>query len=407
MILMIVPEPAPWVAPMVEAAVVAGSGAGSRDGSAPGAVKLLAPWATRGALPSWLPARLRGFWQRRALSLAGVDAPVTVPGWAVGEGALRAWAGAHADRKLRARLALRALVDRLAARWITAREQPPRVVIAPSCAALRGLAAAAERGSRTFLIEDLPDIRALHADLDAAARAHPGCGFLRRYRAPRPVIVRQEAERVLADYLVVRGHHARQARERAGVDPARVLDAVPAVADARGWPAPARPVDDDGHPRAQRTPARILLAGMAAARHGTVEALAAVAARPHLELLVRPGEGTEPRELLAHPRVVPATDAERRHLHGVGLVLAPTWCEAYLDEVARAAALGIPVVATGRGAGFITPDREIAPGDAQALGAAVDEILGTPHLTRAPASRVDVHELAQRARARLAAAMRA
>lgn len=366
----VAPEPAAWLVPVIEVALAVGP------------VRVLAPWATRAGLPGWLPARLRAFWQRRTLAVDGLEAPVTVPGWALGEGALRAWAGARADRKLAARFGLRALVDRVAARWLASRGRNVRALFAPSCAAQHGLAVAARQGAAGFLIEDLPDIRGLHADLDAAARAHPGCAFLQRYRASRAVIVRQEAERALAGTLLVRGLHARHERERAGHDPARVL-ALPEI----GAPdAGARE-----RMRASVAPAgrkQVLLAGLAAARHGTMEALAAVAARPHVTLLVFPGEGMEPADLLAHPQVAVAGEDQRRHLRDVDQVLAPAWCEAYLDAVAAAGAMGVPVVATQRAAGWVTPAHEIAPGDVQALGMAMDRTLAMTHIVRGPAAHV-------------------
>jgi hypothetical protein len=362
-IAIVAPEPAPWLAPVIELALQAGP------------VRVLAPWAVRGRVPGWLPARLRGFWQRRSLAVEGLDAPVTLPGWALGEGALRAWAGQRVERTLAARFASRAAVDWLAARWLAARGRGVRVVIAPSCAARHTFAAAARQGAAGFLIEDLPDIRGLHADLDAAAQVHPGCVFLRRYRASRAVIVRQEAERVLASAVVVRGQHAERERERQGLARARILALEPDTRVA----APPRPARHQGAvPGVRAGTARVLLAGLAAARHGTMEALAAVRARPHLTLLVRPGEGMEPADLLAHPQVAAASEDERRHLRGVDVVLAPAWCEAYLDEVALAERAGVPVVATLRGAGWVTPVAAITPGDAGALGAAIDGALAMP-----------------------------
>jgi hypothetical protein len=383
LIAIVAPEPAPWLLPVIELALAAGP------------VRVLAPWATRAALPGWLPGRLRAFWQRRALVVDGLDAPVTMPGWALAEGALRAWAGARADRKLAARFGLRAAVDRVAARWLVTRGRSARVLIAPSCAAQHGFAAVAQHGGTGFLIEDVPDIRGLHADLDAAARAHPGCAFLRRYRASRAVIVRQEAERALAGALVVRGLHARRERERAGHDPARVLALPGAGAGTEDRPRPAPGAGGRRH---------VLLAGLAAARHGTMEALAAVASRPHLTLLVRPGEGMEPADLLAHPQVAVAGDDQRRHLRDVDLVLAPAWCESYLDEVAAAGSLGVPIVATLRAAGWVTPAHEIAPGDIEALGTALDRADGAlAAARRAPGRPAHVHD----ARDRLVTALRA
>jgi hypothetical protein len=385
LIAIVAPEPAPWLVPVIEVALAAGP------------VRVLAPWATRAALPGWLPARLRAFWQRRALIVDGLDAPVTLPGWALGEGALRAWAGARADRKLAARFGLRAAVDHMAARWLATRGRSVRVLVAPSCAAQHGFAAVAQQGGAGFLIEDLPDIRGLHADLDAAARVHPGCAFLRRYRASRAVIVRQEAERALAGTLLVRGLYARRERERMGHELARVL-ALPGARDAGAAGAGAHAGPQTGAGAGRK---RVLLAGLAAARHGTVEALAAVAARPHLTLLVRPGEGMEPANLLAHPQVAVAGPEQRRHLRDVDLVLAPAWCETYLDEVATAATLGVAVVATPRAAGWVTPAPELAPGDVEAVGMAIDRALAAAPVSPAPSiSACD-------ARDRLATALRA
>jgi hypothetical protein len=229
--------------------------------------------------------------------------------------------------------------------------------------------------------------------------------YLRRYRASRAVIVRQEAERTMAGALVVRGLHAWRERERAGHDPARVL-ALPGAHVANADVANADVAD--GRPRVSADSdgrKRVLLAGLAAARHGTMEALAAVAARPHLPVFVRPGEGMEPADLLTHPRVVVAGDAQRR-LEGVDLVLAPAWCETYLDEVAAAAARGIPVVATQRAAGWLTPGpaSEPAPGDSQALGMAIDRALAAPG---PPSLSPHVHDAHDRLVATLRAALAA
>jgi glycosyltransferase involved in cell wall biosynthesis len=99
-----------------------------------------------------------------------------------------------------------------------------------------------------------------------------------------------------------------------------------------------------------------------------MEALQAFSGHDAWELVVRPGEGMEPADLLARPGVrVAAADV----LDGIDLVVAPSWCESYPDEVARAAAAGLPVVATHRAAGFLDLD-EVAPGDADGLRAAAE-----------------------------------
>jgi glycosyltransferase involved in cell wall biosynthesis len=97
-----------------------------------------------------------------------------------------------------------------------------------------------------------------------------------------------------------------------------------------------------------------------------------------MRLWVRPSEGLEPAGLLAHPRVEVAGAEAVRRLAGVGAVIAPAWVESHPPEVARAAAAGVPVVATARAAGFVALarcGREVPPGDGAALAAALDEVL--------------------------------
>jgi len=225
-------------------------------------------------------------------------------------------------------------------------------VIAPSLAA-RSVFAAAPPGCLKILVEDLPSFRQLHADLDLAALAHPDCRFLRRYRAPARLVARQEAERVLADALLVRGRFAAEQRSGAG-KPILPLP-LPSVELARSSHAPG----------ARR---RVLLAGLATARNGSMEALQAAG---DWELLVRPGEGMEPADLLSRPNVRAARPSEIASLEGIDLVIAPAWCESHPEELRRAAAARIPAVATHRSAGWLDVT-EIPPGDAAALGAAAE-----------------------------------
>jgi hypothetical protein len=268
------------------------------------------------------------------------------------------WARDYTDRRMRIRFARRALIDRMAARWLP---RSARMVIAPSGAAERVFALARARGCETRLVHDLTCMRELHEDLDEAARRYPECGFLRRFRAPRALLTRQETERVLADRVMVRGAYAARLLQTRGV-PGDRIERIPQPPERR----PASP----------RVPTQgtLLLAGLAAARGGTNEALQALERRPHLTLLVRPGEGTEPRRLLSHPQVRIATRREREELDGVQAVLAPSWCESHAVEVPLAAALGVPVIGTARALGDVVAAHTIEPGDSYALGLAIDAL---------------------------------
>ncbi len=344
MIAVVAPEPAPWLAPVVEAALLAGR------------VTIFAPWALPSALARLAPSRFASGLQRRTLTLAPFQ---PTHGWFAVEALARLWSRDRTDRAMLARFALRRMVGELAARWLPS---DCDAVIAPSLTARHTFATAARRNVATLLVEDVPTLRALHADLDAAAVRHPDALFLKRFRASPAVIAEQEAERVLARHVLVRGHHARDLLGDRGTD--GVLD-LPGSVGARIIAA------RDGGPK------RVLLAGLAAARHGTFEALDALRELP-VELLVRAGEGNEPRDLLSRPRVRSSTREERETLAGVDVVIAPSWCESHAPEVALAAAMGVPVVATRRGAGLVDLGRagvEVAPGDAAALAAAIERAL--------------------------------
>jgi hypothetical protein len=351
LIAIIAPEPVPWLDSAVRLAHAI-----ARDEP----VEVFAPWALPDRAAWRALARRLPFARRRVP--AGLDGArcQARTGWPLAELALAAWIGGRTDRRLAALFWRRAAVDRLAARSLAGRRDL-RCLIAPSGAAQRSFALAAELGAGRVLLEDLPGLRQLHQDLDAAAAAHPDCRFLRRYRAPQPVIARQEAEWALADELLVRGRFARAVRAAAGLAGARVVEwSAGAMTASPAAPIPSRP--------------RILLAGLAAARHGTAEALALLRARPRAWLVLRIGEGFEPAALASHPRVARASADP---LAGVDLVIAPSWCEAYPPELARAARLGIPIVATTRAAGFLDV-HTVEAGDADGLIAAVDSLIAAP-----------------------------
>jgi hypothetical protein len=332
MIAVVAPEPAPWVQRLLRAPQALLGDAGRQP------VVLFAPWR--------------------------------VPGWRLVDGAvnhcLRGWTPLEMIR----RLSWRAAIDQAAARLLPA---DVRAVVAPSCGALASLAAAAHRGAAAILVEDLPLFRQLHADLDEAARRHPDCRLLGRYRAPVERVVRQEREHAVADRILVRGQFAAERHLAAGHRVRPLAAGDPKSDDGGVGAAGARDGRRDG------AGPRLLLAGAPCARSGVVEALAAVTALPGAILLVRPSDAMEPAGLLSHRAVRLASPSEVGRLAGVDAVIAPAPCESYPSEVPRAAARGVPVVATRRAAGPVdlgTAGAEVEPFDVAGLVAALRRVLG-------------------------------
>lgn len=240
--------------------------------------------------------------------------------------------------RIAARLHLRRALAHLAARSIP---DEATTVIAPSLCARPVFAEAKRRGLRTVLVQDLPCLRRLHADLDRASAAHPGSRFLKKFRATPWAIVEQEAEWVLADEVRVRGAYAAEIVSRHAV-----------VAAAKPPAAPAPPPN---------RPRRVQLAGIATPRHGILELLEAQAQLDGLQLIVRTGEGLEPHDLLSRRGVT--STGERPDA-----VVAPSWCEAHLPEVHDAVARGIPVIATPQASGWLgAAVTRVPPGDVAAL----------------------------------------
>lgn len=269
------------------------------------------------AAPAWLaraPGAIGRYARRRVDRGARAAAPILVF-----DAALRAIAGTRTDRRYQAEFALRVAIDAWAAREIA--RMRPEIVVAPSLAARRTFAAARAIGARTVLVLDLPLLRVLHHDLDRAAAVWPERAFLRRFRAPSWAIARQEAERVLADEVLVRGPYALGACRADGIPAARI--AILPAAPPRPLPRPASPTG------------RVRLAGLAAARHGIDTALAATRALGQT-LVVRAGEGTEPTDLVHCPGV--ATDDAP-----VDAIICPAVCETYPAELRTT---GIPVLAS-------------------------------------------------------------
>lgn len=350
--LVLAPEPAPW---LQQLSWVLGP---MEQG------EVLAPWALPPLLKEWLPAprRLRAAWGRRTIPVPQGFRVWGLPGWAAVEGGMRL-AAPSAAATFRARFALRKRVAQAAAALLP---RSVETVIAPSLCAREVFAMARSRGARCVLVEDLPSLRALHADLDEAASRHPEEDFLRNHRASAEDVARQEAERLLADELWVRSEFCRERLLSAGHSSERIRELSPPLeAAGSARPAPRH------RPEAQ-TQWVALLAGPALARGGLREALAAVEARPQWSLWVRPAEGTDPQHL-SHPRVRRVTEKEQRALLGVDAVLAPSWCESHPPELARAVARGIPVIATDRASGFL-PCQTVPRGNVPALVAELDAL---------------------------------
>jgi hypothetical protein len=347
--LVIAPEPAPWLSRLSS---VLGDGPPAR---------VLAPWSLPEGPERWdaLPSRLRAAWRRRTVPGAGDARVWGLPGWWAVEAGMR-WNGRSAAAAFQSRFLLRGWVARAVAPLLPARLE---TVVAPSLCARELFAMARRRGARCVLVEDLPSLRELHADLDEAARRHPEEPFLRNHRARAEDVARQEAERVLADEIWVRGEFQRERLVAAGYAPERLRE--------------LRPLEEAA-PRAALAPGRpervALLAGPALARSGLREALEVLEARPRWRLRVRPTEGTNP-QLLEHPRVTRLTAPARHPLQGVDAVLALSWCESSPAELALAAAGGIPIIATDRASGFF-PCQRVPRGDVPAVLSELDALDG-------------------------------
>lgn len=261
----------------------------------------------------------------------------------------RAWmraAGDSAPRRIQARLLWRQAVGA----WVAPRlPKGCTHVYAPSFAARRVFSTAQQLGAQTHLLEDLPDLRRLGIELDQASAAHPSAALLRRHRARGSDLATQQAERELASQVFVPSAD-------------RVLT------EKRCLPMPhAQVLRSTAGPLAS-TASTVLLSGIPVARSGTHEALQALEKLPHLTLLIRASQATEPPSLLIHPRVRIATDAELR-LEGVDAVIAPAWVQSCHPLLEAAVARGLPVVATRRAAGWLklSPHRTLSQPDGKAL----------------------------------------
>lgn len=269
-------------------------------------------------------------WLDTVIAAARELAPVRIvspAAWRFAARLARAAALGATDRQYRAQFAARAALDALAAR----RLHSASMVISSSLAARRTFAAAHQLGPATVLLLDLPHLRTLHKDLDAASLAEPSSRFLRRFRASPRWVARQEAEIVLADLVLCRSSYAAAAIKTLARRIAICEPTSHATLTAGG--------------------SDILLAGGATSRAGLLIA-AEACARLGRRLLARRCDGTE---IARHPAI--------HWLDGppppVAAVVAPARCEAYPPEIRAALAAGIPVLASeaaaAPGARIVTP----------------------------------------------------
>jgi len=334
-VIVFAPEPAPWLRPILQQL-------GPR-------ALVWAPWA-RSTSPrrSWPAAVGRALARRTLPDQPGLR---RVPGFDLADVAL---GRLGADRPaLQYPLAhhRRIALGHLVAPWLT--RSRAAAVIAPCFAATPVFAAARDLGAVTVLIQDWPDLAALHADLDAAAGRHPDDPWLQRFRPPARWIAEQRSERHLADSIAVRGRFAARRIVADGVPPCRIVR--PAI------PCPA-PVP--GGPRS-----RVLLAGRGTARAGAHEALDLLDRMPDLRLTGALGTAALPA-LRRHPRFTATDDVRWSQIRAV---LAPAWVEAYPMAVGIAAARAVPIIATDRAAGALPADRyrRVEPGDVTGARAAL------------------------------------
>ena len=336
MIVIVAPEPVGWLSPLIHSL------------KAEGPLHVIAPW--RLGVNALTPLQ-HPFLKRRRLALRGAEIQ-SLPGFSAGEALARLWAKNRTERRLALRFLQRAAVDRIAAQQL-----PPttQLVIAPSCSAQRTFARARARDIRCVLLEDLPSLRRLHADLDKAAKQHPDCRFLRHFRASPRAVARQEAERLLAHEILVRGTYTAAHLRELGF-PATLWE-----------PTPPPPIERNDA-QSTRRPARcVVLAGLGTGRNGLIEAVDAIEHIPGSELRVREGEGLEPNWIRSHPqvRLFPGPPP----LEAADLVIAPAWSESYPAVLRAAVARGIPIAATPQAAGSLqlAPRATLVPGDNDAL----------------------------------------
>ncbi len=172
-----------------------------------------------------------------------------------------------------------------------------------------------------------------------------------------------------------------------GVAPDRISVVAPGV-DLGLWPRPG------SRPRVDEEPLRILFVGADFARKGGEILLQAFAGlRDHCELrLVTKGAVAPAPGVCVYRDLAPNSDALRELYAMADIFVLPTLADCFPLAVQEAMAAGLPVVASDVGAigeavcdgetGLLTP-----PGDAAALAAALEGLVGDATLRRAMGAR--------------------
>jgi hypothetical protein len=212
-------------------------------------------------------------------------------------------------------------------------------------------------GRRITVLASVLPMAEIEQRLDAAARHWPGDATLRDFRAD-PSLVRAETL-ALARAKAVVTPHADVARQ--------LVKSAPQAALTRlDWmlpPVKAAAVERKGPPL-------VVFAASALARKGARELAAALQGWPYrLRVLGVPSDDKQLWRGIAH---IEHMNWQGDWLAGASVVVLPAHVEHAPRAVLRAVAAGVPVVAsTACGLAGLTGVREVAPGDVEALRAAL------------------------------------
>lgn len=212
-------------------------------------------------------------------------------------------------------------------------------------------------GRRVTVLASVLPMAEIEQRLDAAARRWPGDATLRDFRAD-PALVRAEAL-ALAGAKAVVTPHADVARQLAKSAPRAALTRL----DWMLPPVKAAAVERKGPPL-------VVFAASALARKGARELAAALQGWPYrLRVLGVPSDDKQLWRGIAH---IEHMNWQGDWLAGASVVVLPAHVEHAPRAVLRAVAAGVPVVAsTACGLAGLTGVREVAPGDVEALRAAL------------------------------------